>query len=61
MTSRSKGGQEFCDVSTKALVIQRVTIAGRGVNNYPKLRDVIYGQPHNDVAFKTYFFLFLFL
>ena len=40
MTSRSwgRGGQGFCDDSTKVLVIKSVTCC-------PNLRDIIYGRP----------------
>ena len=38
-----RGYQGFCDNSTKAIVLKRVTMGGGGVKNYPKLRDVIYG------------------
>ena len=37
--------QGFCDYSNKALVLKTVTERGRGVKNYQKLRDVIYGRP----------------
>ena len=39
------GGQVFCDDSTNALLIRRVTMGGRSVKNCPKLRDVIHGRP----------------
>ena len=45
MTSRSQGGQGFCDNRTKALVIKRVTMRGGGVKKCPNLCDVIYGRP----------------
>ena len=35
--------QGFCDDSTKALVIECVPM-GKGVQNCPKLRDIIYGR-----------------
>ncbi len=41
-----RGCHEFCDNSTKALVMKFVTKRGGGVNNNPNLRKVIYGRPH---------------
>ncbi len=40
-----RGYQGFCDNSTKVLLIKSVTMGGGGVENYEKLRDVIYGRP----------------
>ncbi len=40
-----RGYQEFCDNSTKALLIKSVTMGEGGVKNYEKLRDVNYGRP----------------
>ncbi len=39
-----RGYEGFCDNSIKAL-LKSVTTGGRGVKNYQKLRDVIYGRP----------------
>ena len=39
------GGSRIFDDSTKALVIKHVTMGGGGINNCPKLRDVIYERP----------------
>ena len=46
MTSRPKGEgvSKTGDDSTKALVIESVTMGGGGVKNYQKLRAVIYGR-----------------
>ena len=41
VTDLGGGGQTFCDNSTRALVIKRVTME-EGVKICPKLRDVIY-------------------
>ena len=43
------GGQGFCEDSTKALAIKRVTMGRGGVKNCPKLRDVIYGRPQSSL------------
>jgi hypothetical protein len=43
--SGGRGYQRFCDDSTEALVLKRVTIGGGGVKKYQILRDVIYGRP----------------
>jgi hypothetical protein len=45
MALGGRGYQGFCDNSTNALLIKSVTMGGGGVNNYQKLRDVIYGRP----------------
>ena len=39
-----EGGQVFCDISTKALLMKCMTIEGEGQNS-SKLRDVNYGRP----------------
>ncbi len=42
---RGEGYLGFCDNSTKALLLKRVTIGKGGVKSYQKLCDVIHGQP----------------
>jgi hypothetical protein len=37
-------GKDFCDIITKALVINTVAMVGRRGKNYSKLCDVIYGR-----------------
>ena len=44
VTVLGRGGQGFCDNSTKALVIKRMA-TGERVKKCPKLRDVIYEKP----------------
>ena len=40
-----RGGQGFCDDSTKTLVIKSVTLGGGRFKNKPKkISDIIYGQ-----------------
>jgi hypothetical protein len=49
-----RGYQGFCDNSTKNLINKKREDGGRGVKNYQKLRDVIYGQPQfRKTLFKT--------
>ncbi len=45
MMSRGRGGQGFCDYSSKALIVKRVTMGEEGVKKCSKLRDVIFGLP----------------
>jgi hypothetical protein len=40
------GVSRICDNNNKSSAIKSVIIGGRGVNNNPNLRDVIYGRPH---------------
>ncbi len=40
-----RGYEGFCDNSANALLLKRVTMGGGCVQNYQKLRDVIFGQP----------------
>ena len=49
MTSRpwGKGVSRSCDDNNKTLVVKSVNIGGGGVQNYQKLRDVIYGWPQS--------------
>ena len=51
MTSRSWGGQEFCDNSTNTLVIKCVTM-GKGSQKLSKIA-VIYGRPQRRKCLKT--------
>ena len=44
MTSRYMG-QGFCDDSTKAVVMKRVTMRKGVIKNCPKFCDVVYGRP----------------
>jgi hypothetical protein len=41
--------QGFCDNSTKALVLKRVTMMGEGIKNHQKLRYVFYGRPPSTI------------
>ena len=45
LTVLGRGGQGFCDDSTKALVNEHVTMGRGGVENSPNLCDVIFGRP----------------
>ena len=48
-----KGVQDFLDYSSQALVIKRMTMRGGGIQNFPKLHDVIYGRPHKEFQKKA--------
>ena len=48
-----KVGQGCCDDTTKALLLECVTVKVGGVKNCPKLRDVIYGQPLSRYFFES--------
>ena len=46
VTASWGGGKGLCDDIVQALVLKSVKMgSGRGVKNYPKLRNVIYGRP----------------